>query len=178
MTHPYDCMDHGTEQPGFVPLPHTVAHRYVCCRACSGPSSHTQDVLHRLSMPALAAGSLPRYSLVWKLVLVPTRAGQQVTLARPEWGRPTAFGSAAVLERVVRGMAAAGHKAGPGGSGGKGEQSGEQVGAEAGAAMGDGAAGAAGGQGGKEEQVEDEREGCGAREAKRVRREDGRGAGG
>lgn len=144
----------------------------------SRPAFSTQDVLHRLSMPALAAGSLPRYSLVWKLVFVPTRAGQQVTLARPEWGRPTAFGSAAVLERVVRGMAAAGHKAGVGGADGQGEQSEEQVGAEVVATVGNGAAGAASGHGGNEEAAEDEREECGARDAKRARREDGCGGGG
>ena len=43
---------------------------------------------------------------VWKLVFFPTRPGQRVTLARPEWGRPTAFGSAARAEAVTRQMAA------------------------------------------------------------------------
>jgi probable phosphoglycerate mutase len=75
-----------------------------------------QDVLHRLSTPSRRAGR-PRYSLVWKLALVPRPAppggararaaaaaaiaageGEEQALtsvARPEWGRPMPFGSAA-----------------------------------------------------------------------------------
>ena len=68
-----------------------------------------QDVLHRLSAPSAAAGGRPRYSLVWKLALTPRpgvpAAQTACCIARPEWGRPTAFGSAAKLEEVVRQMA-------------------------------------------------------------------------
>jgi probable phosphoglycerate mutase len=68
-----------------------------------------QDLLHRLSAPGRAAGR-PRYSLVWKLALMPRPAAavrgrsapaggeaeQALTsIARPEWGRPMPFGSAA-----------------------------------------------------------------------------------
>lgn len=65
------------------------------------------DLLHRLSPPSRMAGK-PRYSLVWKLALVPKVAArarssnaappgeqQQCSIARPEWGRPLPFGSAA-----------------------------------------------------------------------------------
>lgn len=66
-----------------------------------------QDVLHRLSPPTPHAPE-PRYSLVWKLVFLPQHASQECRLAQPEWGPPTAFGSAARLERLV--MAARGRK--------------------------------------------------------------------
>ncbi|PNH11163.1 Ankyrin repeat domain-containing protein [Tetrabaena socialis] len=69
-----------------------------------------QDVLHRLSVPSLAAGGRPRYSLVWKLVFVPRLPTQRVSLARPEWGKPTPFGSAAVLERLALLAAAKGSR--------------------------------------------------------------------
>ena len=63
------------------------------------------DVLHRLSPPSRSAGR-PRYSLVWKLALVPKppprlRSAEvpppppPATIARPEWGPPVPFGSAA-----------------------------------------------------------------------------------
>ena len=62
------------------------------------------DLLHRLSPPSRSAGK-PRYSLVWKLALVPkpalrarstdTPAPPPCSIARPEWGRPLPFGSAA-----------------------------------------------------------------------------------
>jgi hypothetical protein len=64
-----------------------------------------QDVLHRLSPPSRAAGR-PRYSLVWKLVFLPRRPGQPLAccIARPEWGRPTPFGSAARVAMVARAL--------------------------------------------------------------------------
>ncbi|KAG2443341.1 hypothetical protein HYH02_009405 [Chlamydomonas schloesseri] len=76
-----------------------------------------QDVLHRLSPPSAAAGGRPRYSLVWKLVFLPRRPGQRVSLARRDWGRPAPFGSAALLEHVVAGLQGGG---GGGGSSSKG----------------------------------------------------------
>ncbi|GAX85444.1 hypothetical protein CEUSTIGMA_g12860.t1 [Chlamydomonas eustigma] len=63
-----------------------------------------QDILHRLSAPSLAAGR-PRYSLVFKLVMLPRYSDQACCLAKPEWGRPTAFGSAAKAETLVRNAA-------------------------------------------------------------------------
>ena len=68
-----------------------------------------QDLLHRLSAPSRLAGR-PRYRLVWKLALLPRpRVGRRAgagagaaeeeappcSIARPEWGRPMPFGSAA-----------------------------------------------------------------------------------
>lgn len=76
-----------------------------------------QDVLHRLSQPSHHAGGRPRYSLVWKLVMLPqtggaqgsgqqTDAQQQCSISRPElWGPSTAFGSAAKADAVVRQLA-------------------------------------------------------------------------
>ena len=63
------------------------------------------DLLHRLSPPSRAAGR-PRYSLVWKLALVPKPLPRPrgadcppppppCSIARPEWGIPLPFGSAA-----------------------------------------------------------------------------------
>ncbi len=63
-----------------------------------------QDVLHRLSVPSGAAGR-PRYSLVFKLVMLPREADGACSIARPEWGRPVAFGSAAKAEALVKQMA-------------------------------------------------------------------------
>lgn len=60
-----------------------------------------QDVLHRLSAPSPFAGR-PRFSLVWKLVFVPRSAQQTACLARPEWGPPTSFASAARMDAVCR----------------------------------------------------------------------------
>lgn len=62
-----------------------------------------QDILHRLSPPSSSAGR-PRYSLVWKLLLVPRSQTQRASIARPEWGRPTAFGSAARVEALIRAL--------------------------------------------------------------------------
>jgi hypothetical protein len=56
--------------------------------------------------PAEAAGGRPRYSLVWKLALLPRRPGQALCLARPEWGPPTSVGSAARVDAVKRQLAA------------------------------------------------------------------------
>ncbi|KAL6781906.1 hypothetical protein ACKKBF_B09910 [Auxenochlorella protothecoides x Auxenochlorella symbiontica] len=65
-----------------------------------------QDVVHRLSAPSAAAGGRPRFSLVWKLALVPRRAGRGVDLARAAaWGLPTPFGSAAHMAAVKRQLA-------------------------------------------------------------------------
>eukprot|EP01024_Parvocaulis_polyphysoides_P031055 TRINITY_DN28152_c0_g1_i1.p1 TRINITY_DN28152_c0_g1~~TRINITY_DN28152_c0_g1_i1.p1 ORF type:complete len:365 (-),score=38.05 TRINITY_DN28152_c0_g1_i1:10-954(-) len=51
-----------------------------------------QDIVHRLSSPSTKA-QLPRYSLVWKLVFVPRDKNKEFSISRPEWGKPTAFGS-------------------------------------------------------------------------------------
>lgn len=61
----------------------------------------------RLSAPSAAAGR-PRYSLVWKLVMLPKQAGGSCSLARPEWGPPTYFGSAADVRQAA--IVAAGRK--------------------------------------------------------------------
>ncbi|MEW5307344.1 MAG: hypothetical protein WDW36_009748 [Sanguina aurantia] len=63
-----------------------------------------QDVLHRLSAPSRLAQGRPRYSLVWKLVFLPL-GGAQPSIARPEWGPPTAFGSAAKMQAAAKQMA-------------------------------------------------------------------------
>ncbi len=60
-----------------------------------------QDVTHRLSAPSATAGR-PRYSLVWKLLFCPRSAEQRCCIARPEWGRPTPFGSAARVEQLSK----------------------------------------------------------------------------
>lgn len=61
-----------------------------------------QDVAHRISAPSRQAPG-PRYSLVWKLVLVPKAtpgAGADdgtttlLSICRPEWGEPVRIGSA------------------------------------------------------------------------------------
>ena len=59
------------------------------------------DISHRLSPPSAGAGR-PRYSLAWKLALIPRSSSQRCSIALPEWGRPSAFGSAARLEAVGR----------------------------------------------------------------------------
>ncbi|KAL4855298.1 hypothetical protein ACK3TF_004052 [Chlorella vulgaris] len=64
-----------------------------------------QDILHRVSAPSAAAGNRPRFSLVWKLALLPRHPGQQLCLARPEWGPPASIGSAARVDAVKRQMA-------------------------------------------------------------------------
>lgn len=62
------------------------------------------DVTHRLSPPSLTANR-PRFSLVLKLVLLPRdAAGGRLCVARREWGRPVAFGSAAKMEAVTRSL--------------------------------------------------------------------------
>eukprot|EP00775_Hariotina_reticulata_P003171 gene3171-biopygen4832 len=65
-----------------------------------------QDITHRLSAPSPAAGR-PRYSLVMKLVMLPKKAGAACSIARPEWGQPTYFGSAGQVHRAARQAAAA-----------------------------------------------------------------------
>ncbi|KAL4444049.1 hypothetical protein ABPG75_011786 [Micractinium tetrahymenae] len=65
-----------------------------------------QDIMHRVSAPSPAAGSQPRFSLVWKLALLPRLPGQALCLARPEWGPPVSFGSAARVDAVKRQLAA------------------------------------------------------------------------
>jgi hypothetical protein len=66
-----------------------------------------QDVVHRVSPPSAAAGGRPRLSLVWKLVMLPREGAQAAhcCLARPEWGDPLSFGSAARVEAVKRRLA-------------------------------------------------------------------------
>lgn len=55
-----------------------------------------QDVSHTVVAPNISAGNRPRYSLVWKLVLHPKAAEQEMTnLAGSKvWPEPTLFGSA------------------------------------------------------------------------------------
>jgi len=65
-----------------------------------------QDVAHRLSAPSPAAGR-PRYSLVMKLVMMPKHAGACCSIARPDWGQPTYFGSAGHVHKAARQAAAA-----------------------------------------------------------------------
>lgn len=65
-----------------------------------------QDVLHRVSAPSAPAGGRPRVSLVWKLVMLPRDARTACCLARPEWGQPVSFGSAARVDAVKRQLAA------------------------------------------------------------------------
>lgn len=65
-----------------------------------------QDLMHRVSAPLAPAGARPRFSLVWKLALLPRRPGQALCLARPEWGPPASFGSAARVDAVKRALAA------------------------------------------------------------------------
>lgn len=48
-----------------------------------------QDLLHRICAPSPAAGR-PRFSLVWKLLLLP-RGGEAASISRPEWGAPLRF---------------------------------------------------------------------------------------
>lgn len=65
-----------------------------------------QDVVHRLVAPSRSAGRRPRFSLVWKLALLPRGAGDAVDLARrAEWGPPTPFGSAARVRAVQASLA-------------------------------------------------------------------------
>eukprot|EP00879_Flechtneria_rotunda_P012225 GHRR01012767.1.p1 GENE.GHRR01012767.1~~GHRR01012767.1.p1 ORF type:complete len:420 (+),score=129.30 GHRR01012767.1:107-1366(+) len=70
-----------------------------------------QDIVHRLSTPSASAGR-PRYSLVWKVVMWPKQQGAACSIARPEWGRRTYFGSAAHVEQAAKAAAAGlvGHK--------------------------------------------------------------------
>lgn len=65
-----------------------------------------QDIMHRVSAPLPAAGPRPRFSLVWKLALLPRAPGQALCVARREWGPPTSFGSAARVDAVKRHLAA------------------------------------------------------------------------
>eukprot|EP01023_Acetabularia_acetabulum_P002205 TRINITY_DN10843_c0_g1_i1.p1 TRINITY_DN10843_c0_g1~~TRINITY_DN10843_c0_g1_i1.p1 ORF type:complete len:320 (-),score=47.34 TRINITY_DN10843_c0_g1_i1:1111-2070(-) len=60
-----------------------------------------QDIVHRLSSPSNKAETA-RYSLVWKLVFASKDKDKKVCLARPEWGRPTAFGSAHKLQNLTK----------------------------------------------------------------------------
>jgi hypothetical protein len=39
---------------------------------------------------------------VWKLVFCPRQPGGRCCIARPEWGPPTAFGSAAKVAQAAR----------------------------------------------------------------------------
>jgi len=51
-----------------------------------------QDVTHKVCAPAASAGR-PRYSVVWKLLLMP-RENAPLSIAHQQWGAPTMFGSA------------------------------------------------------------------------------------
>lgn len=65
-----------------------------------------QDVLHRISAPSVLAGGRPRLSLVWKLAFIrkEKNAEKQVEpcIARPEWGQPVSFGSAARVYSMMQ----------------------------------------------------------------------------
>ena len=74
-----------------------------------------QDILHRVSAPQAGAGPRPRFSLVWKLALLPRVPGQALCLARPEWGPPASIGSAARVDAVKRRLAGERRRAGGGG---------------------------------------------------------------
>jgi hypothetical protein len=72
-----------------------------------------QDVAHRLSTPSILANR-PRYSLVWKLVMLPKahacpqqQSVAAACIARKEWGQPTYFGSAAHVLKTAKQSAAA-----------------------------------------------------------------------
>ena len=58
-----------------------------------------QDISHSVVAPLEAAGKLPRYSLVWKIILHPKQAGQDMTglsgKRRSKWPEPLLLGSAA-----------------------------------------------------------------------------------
>ena len=97
---------------------------FGCCPSERDPSSSKLIfkcvMSHRLSVPSATAGR-PRYSLVFKLVMVPRQRGEGgagsagmaaaapgsgegsdcCCIARPEWGRPVAFGSSAKAERLL-----------------------------------------------------------------------------
>ena len=85
-----------------------------------------QDVVHRVNAPS-ALAEAPRYSFVEKLVFLP-RAGEQggagahcgaePSIARRAWGAPTAFGSAARLQRLARAAQEKGERRGDNGSDG------------------------------------------------------------
>eukprot|EP00878_Enallax_costatus_P017176 GHUV01018032.1.p1 GENE.GHUV01018032.1~~GHUV01018032.1.p1 ORF type:complete len:118 (+),score=31.14 GHUV01018032.1:94-447(+) len=95
--------------PGLSVLPravHLQNHSMLWCCICLQVLLD-QDIAHRLSTPSAAAGQ-PRYSLVWKLVMFPKQPGGRCSIAKPEWGRPTYFGSAAHVERAVRDVASTG----------------------------------------------------------------------
>eukprot|EP00887_Chlorella_sp_A99_P001233 scaffold14.g1233.t1 len=69
-----------------------------------------QDVLHRVSAPSAAAGGRPRFSLVWKLALLPRDRAAAPCITRPEWGPPAPVGSAARVGAVMRQIAAEGRR--------------------------------------------------------------------
>ena len=69
--------------------------------ACGRLVLMDSDISHRLSPPSSTARR-PRYSIAWKLAFVPRSSAQRCSIALPEWGRPSAFGSAARLESVGR----------------------------------------------------------------------------
>jgi 2OG-Fe(II) oxygenase superfamily len=61
-----------------------------------------QDIMHRVSAPSRAAGR-PRYSLVWKLALLPAGGGGSATpvpslFLRQDGGAAVPFGSAAKMK--------------------------------------------------------------------------------
>eukprot|EP00051_Salpingoeca_urceolata_P019483 m.285193 g.285193 ORF g.285193 m.285193 type:complete len:372 (-) comp19430_c6_seq14:237-1352(-) len=56
-----------------------------------------QDVTHRLCTPSMQASGRPRYSLVWKLIFRPRDRTRDCSIARPEWGAPIDFGTAATV---------------------------------------------------------------------------------
>ncbi len=70
------------------------------------PCPYRPSYCSRLPVPAAAAGGRPRFSLVWKLAFLPRQPGQALCLARPEWGPPVSFGSAARVDAVKRRLAA------------------------------------------------------------------------
>lgn len=67
-----------------------------------------QDALHRVSAPLAGAGGRPRFSVVWKLALVPRRGDAATAphdIFRPGWDPPALIGSAARVEAIRRAAA-------------------------------------------------------------------------
>jgi hypothetical protein len=61
-----------------------------------------QDVVHKVNPPSSLAEGRLRLSLVWKLAFIAKNRGEEVKMARKEWGQPTSFGSAARVDAVKR----------------------------------------------------------------------------
>lgn len=58
-----------------------------------------------MSTPSQLACGRPRFSLVWKLAFLPRDPAAAPSLARPQWGPSTPFGSAARLDAITKAYA-------------------------------------------------------------------------